>query len=172
MRFFLLRTHYRSALNYSDAHIDDARSGLKRLYTALSSIADGAAMPLAAGEIDWTNPFAARFRAAMDEDFGTPEAIAVLFDLASEVNRSKTPAAAQLLRALGACLGLLQQDPTAYLQAGAALSEDQILALIEERAAAKAGKDFARADAIRQQLQAASIVLKDSAGKTTWEVVQ
>ena len=176
VRFFLLRTHYRSALNYSDAHIDDARSGLKRLYTALASVAGAGEAAgvhaLGAADVDWTDPFAARFRAAMDEDFGTPEAIAVLFDLATELNRSKSPAMARLLRALGACLGLLQQDPTAYLQAGAAISEADILSLIDQRAAAKAAKDFGRADAIRQQLQAAGIVLKDSAGKTTWEVVQ
>ena len=173
VRFFLLRTHYRSALNYSDAHIDDARSGLKRLYTALASVpADTLPTASVPASIDWNHPFATRFRAAMDEDFGTPEAIAVLFDLATEVNRSKAPQARRLLSALGACLGLLQQDPTAFLQAGAALSEAQILAFIDQRAAAKAAKDFAQADAIRKQLQAAGIVLKDSAGGTTWEVFQ
>jgi cysteinyl-tRNA synthetase len=168
VRFFLLRTHYRSALNYSDAHLNDARAALKRLYTALQVQPD---VPGAA-EVDWKDPFAARFQAAMDEDFGTPEAIAVLFDLASELNRSKSAQHAALLRALGACLGLLQQDPKTYLQAGAVLSEASIQALIEERAAAKARKDFARADAVRQELQAAGIVLKDGAGGTTWEVLQ
>jgi cysteinyl-tRNA synthetase len=167
VRFFLLRTHYRTALNYSDAHLDDARSGLKRLYTALDL-----AGPQGMLAIDWSQPFAARFKAAMDEDFGTPEAIAVLFDLASEINRTKSAELAALLKALGACLGLLQQEPKAYLQAGAAVSEDRIAALIAERAAAKAGKDFARADGIRKQLLDEGIVLKDSAAGTTWEVVQ
>ena len=174
VRFFLLRTHYRSALNYSDAHLDDAHSGLKRLYTALAlvPIAGHAGSVQDAAHIDWANPFAQRFAAAMDEDFGTPEALAVLFDLASELNRSKLAPQATLLRALGACLGLLQQNPTAFLQAGAALSEVQIQALIDERSAAKAQRDFARADEVRQQLLDAGIVLKDSAGQTTWEVRQ
>ena len=173
VRFFLLRTHYRSALNYSDAHLDDAHSGLKRLYTALALLpAVSDALTVAPGTIDWADPFALRFQAAMDEDFGTPEALAVLFDLASELNRSKLPQHAHLLRALGGCLGLLQQDPTAFLQAGASLTEAQIQALIDERSAAKAQRDFARADAVRQQLLDAGIVLKDSAGQTTWEVRQ
>jgi cysteinyl-tRNA synthetase len=167
VRFFLLRTHYRTALNYSDAHLDDARSGLKRLYTAL------ALMPgQTATEVDWSNAYALRFRAAMDEDFGTPEAIAVLFDLASEINRSKSAALAELLRGLGDCLGLLQQEPQTYLQAGAALSDARIAALIDERAAAKAGKDFTRADAVRKDLLGHGIVLKDSPMGTTWEVAQ
>lgn len=114
VRFFIVRTHYRSALNYSDAHLDDARQALKRLYTALSLVA---AAEVAA--IDWTNPFAARFKAAMDEDFGTPEAVAVLFELAGEVNRTRSAEAAGLLKALAGCLGLLQGDPQAFLRAGA-----------------------------------------------------
>ena len=167
VRFFLLRTHYRTALNYSDVHLDDAHSGLKRLYTALDQVPHPVAAP-----IDWSNAYAARFKAAMDEDFGTPEAIAVLFDLASEINRSQSTALAGLLAALGGCMGLLQQQPKTFLQAGAALSAERIAALIAERAAAKANKDFARADAIRQQLLADGIVLKDSAAGTRWEVVQ
>jgi cysteinyl-tRNA synthetase len=167
VRFFLLRTHYRTALNYSDVHLDDARSGLKRLYTAL------ALMPVqAAIVLDWSSDYALRFRAAMDEDFGTPEAIAVLFDLASEINRSKSAPLAALLKGLGDCLGLLQQEPKSYLQAGAGVSEERIASLIAERAAAKAAKDFARADAVRKELLAQGIVLKDSAAGTTWEVAQ
>ncbi len=167
VRFFLLRTHYRTALNYSDAHLDDARSGLKRLYTALAL-----APVLEEAAVDWSHPFALRFKAAMDEDFGTPEAIAVLFDLASEINRSKSAALAGLLKGLGACLGLLQQDPQAYLQAGAGVSEARIAERIAERAAAKAAKDFARADAVRKELLDQGIVLKDSPAGTTWEVAQ
>jgi len=167
VRYFLLRTHYRTALNYSDAHLDDARGGLKRLYTALDLVSAPAL-----AHIDWTNAYAARFKAGMDEDFGTPEAIAVLFELASEINRTKSTELAALLKALGACLGILQQAPKAYLQAGAAVSEDRINVLIAERAAAKAAKDFARADAVRKELLEAGIVLKDSATGTTWEVVQ
>jgi cysteinyl-tRNA synthetase len=167
VRFFLLRTHYRTALNYSDVHLDDARSGLKRLYTAL----DLASNPAAAA-IDWAEPYAARFKAAMDDDFGTPEAVAVLFDLASEVNRGRSSTLAGLLKALGACLGLLQGDPKAYLQAGAGLEEQAIGALIAQRAAAKAAKNFADADRIRQDLLAQGILLKDSAVGTTWEAVR
>jgi cysteinyl-tRNA synthetase len=167
VRFFLLRTHYRTALNYSDAHLDDARSGLKRLYTALDL-----APQVDMQGVDWSNPFAERFKAAMDEDFGTPEAIAVLFDLASEINRNKSLELAAMLKGLGNCLGLLQQEPKAYLQAGATVSEDRIAILIAERAAAKAGKDFARADGIRKQLLDEGIVLKDSPAGTTWEVQQ
>lgn len=167
VRFFLLRTHYRSALNYSDVHLDDARNSLRRLYTALSLITPA---PLAS--IDWDKPFAARFKAAMDEDFGTPEAVAVLFDLASEVNRTRSAELAGLLQALGGCIGLLQGDARQFLQAGAGLDENSINVLIAQRAQAKAARDFAEADRIRQELLTQGIVLKDSAIGTTWEAVQ
>ncbi|MGQ2921649.1 MAG: cysteine--tRNA ligase [Hydrogenophaga sp.] len=167
VRFFILRAHYRSALNYSDVHLDDARGALKRLYTALSHVP---AAPV--GAIDWTQPHAQRFRDAMNEDFGTPEAVAVLFDLAGEVNRSKDVALSGLLRALGGTLGLLQADPALYLQGGGAeagLGEADILDLIGQRALAKQARNFAEADRIRQQLLDQGIVLKDSAAGTTWE---
>jgi cysteinyl-tRNA synthetase len=166
-RFFIVRAHYRSALNHSDAHLDDARNSLKRLYTALDLVA-----PSAVNAIDWAQPFAARFKAAMDDDFGTPEAVAVLFDLASEVNKTRSTELAGLLKALGACLGLLQADPKAFLKAGATLDEATIDALIAQRAAAKAVKNFAEADRVRQELLAQGIVLKDSASGTTWEAAQ
>ena len=168
VRFFILRAHYRSALNYSDVHLDDARGSLKRLYTALSLVP---AAPVIA--IDWNQPQAQRFRAAMDEDFGTPEAVAVLFDLAGEVNRSKDPAVAAMLKALGATLGLLQTDPATYLQGGAGtsggLDEPAIASQIAARVAAKQAKDFAEADRIRKALLEQGIVLKDSPAGTTWE---
>ena len=164
VRFFILRAHYRSPLNYSDAHLDDARAALKRLYTTLNAVKP------AAVHIDWANPYALRFKAAMDEDFGTPEAMAVLFELAGEVNKTGSVALAGLLKSLGACLGLLQGEPGDYLQAGAALSDASIQAQIAQRAAAKAGKDFAAADRIRNDLLAQGVVLKDSPTCTTWEV--
>jgi len=165
VRFFVVRSHYRSPLNYSDAHLDDARAALKRLYTALAEVAPAPA------EVDWREPHAARFKAAMDEDFGTPEAVAVLFDLASEVNRSRSAAAAGLLKALGGHLGLLQADPLAYLQAGSRLDEVAISEQIAARAAAKAARNWAEADRIREQLLARGIALKDGPQGTTWEVI-
>lgn len=167
VRFFLVRGHYRSDLGYSDAHLDDARNSLKRLYTALDAVA-----PVAGSDIDWSDPFARKFKDAMDEDFGTPEAIAVLFELASEVNRSRSPESSALLKNLGACLGLLQGDPKAFLQAGSSVNPTVIQAQIEQRLAAKLAKDFARADQIRKDLLEQGILLKDSAAGTTWEAVQ
>jgi len=189
VRFFIIRSHYRSALNYSDAHLNDARSALKRLYTALQAVKP------AQVAIDWAQAHAQRFKAAMDEDFGTPEASAVLFDLATEVNKSGSVALAGLLKALGACIGLLQQEPNYWLQGkraavhissgalvgqGATLigqgsivpGDADIEQLIAQRAAAKAAKNFAEADRIRNELQAKGIVLKDSASGTAWEVLQ
>ena len=167
VRFFVVRSHYRSPLNFSDQHLDDARASLKRLYTALQAV------PPASSKIDWTQAHAARFKAAMDEDFGTPEAVAVLFDLAAEVNRTQSPALSGLLKALGGVLGLLQTDPLVFLQtaSGTAGADEtaQIESLIAERAAAKAAKNFARADQIRQQLSDMGVVLKDSPQGTQWE---
>lgn len=164
LRFFIVRAHYRSALNYSDAHLDDARSALKRLYTTLDLV-----KPLEVA-LDWREPYSARFKAAMDEDFGTPEAVAVLFELASEINRSGSQTLAGVLKALGCCLGLLQEDPQTFLRAGAVLDEAAIALRIEQRAQAKAARNFALADEIRQSLLQQGIVLKDSPTGTSWEV--
>ncbi len=192
LRFFIIRAHYRSPLNYSDVHLDDARNSLKRLYTALDLVRP------AAVSIDWNDPFATRFKAAMDDDFGTPDAVAVLFELANEVNRSRSVGTASLLKALGGCLGLLQRNPLAWLQGrrtlvagvsenlaladaasavlgwatdddSAKFSDDRIDTLITQRAAAKAAKNFAEADRIRKQLLESGIVLKDTPSGTTWE---
>jgi len=163
-RFFIVRAHYRSALNYSDAHLEDARSALRRLYTALALVP-----PSPSSDIDWQQVHAKAFKAAMDEDFGTPDAVAVLFELATEVNKTRSAALAGLLRALGACLGLLQAEPEAFLQAGASLDAQAIEALIAQRTLAKSQRDYAQADLIRQQLLAQGITLKDGAAGTTWQ---
>jgi len=163
IRFFMVRTHYRSPFNFSDASLEDARHALRRLYTALDAVAaEGPA------EIGWSEPRAAAFHAAMNDDFNTPIAIAVLFELAAEVNRSRKPADAALLKSLAGTLGLLQQSPRAFLQTGAALSAAQIAERIGARAEAKRARDFKRADAIRDELAGLGIVLKDSAQGTTW----
>ena len=166
IRFFIVRAHYRSPLNYSDVHLEDARGALRRLYTALDAV------PPADVAIDWADPHAARFKAAMDNDFSTPEAVAVLFELAAEANRNRSAQASGLLRALGSVLGILQGDPRAFLQAGAGLDETAIQQQIAARAAAKKAKNFAEADRIRNDLLARGIVLKDSAAGTTWEAAQ
>jgi cysteinyl-tRNA synthetase len=161
VRLFILRAHYRSPLNYSDQHLDDAKSALTRLYTALR----GASLETI--DIDWQNPQASRFKAAMDDDFNTPEAIAVLFDLANEANKTKDSHMQALLKNLAAILGLLQRNSDEFLQGGHVQSLD-IEGLIQARLEAKKNKNFAEADAIRKQLADASIILEDTPQGTTW----
>ncbi|MCG8994327.1 cysteine--tRNA ligase [Laribacter hongkongensis] len=166
VRFFILRAHYRSPLNYSDAHLEDARSALSRLYTALKNV------PAADVALDWeANDYARRFRAAMDDDFNTVEAVAVLFELAGEANKSRSAELAGWLKTLGGVLGLLQRDPVDFLQGGSLegeVSADEVEQLIAARKAARVGKDWAESDRIRDELIARGIVLEDGAGGTTW----
>ncbi|WP_322998848.1 cysteine--tRNA ligase [Castellaniella sp.] len=171
LRFFLVRSHYRSVQNYTPDNLQDAQHALDRLYQALNNV------PPAAVDIDWQSSQATAFRDAMDDDFNTAGAVAVLFDLASQANRDADAQASGLLRALGGVLGLLQADPQVYLQSptrflpggavAASLSAQDIDGLIAERAAAKAARDFARADRIRAELRDQGVELADAAGGAT-----
>ncbi len=173
LRFFIVRNHYRSVQNYTPDNLVDAQNALDRLYQALANVAPEAV------EIDWDAPYCREFRDAMNDDFNSAGTVAVLFELASEANRTRSGKIAGLLKALGGVLGLLQTDPQVYLrspsrylgqaQAGAAqaLSADEVEALIQARADAKKARDFGQADRIRATLQEAGIELEDRPGGVT-----
>ena len=170
VRFFMLKAHYRSPINYSDAQLEEARTGLVRLYTALAQVPVISNIPL-----DSSPPWVERFTVAMNDDFNTPEAIATLFDLATELNRAQGVEKSHLantLRSLAASLNFLQRDPTTFLQAGSRDGEQGLdVAAIEvqisARAAAKQVKDFVKADAIRKNLLEQGVVLEDKPGGIT-----
>ena len=165
LRFFIIRSHYRSPLNYSDPHLDDAKNALTRLYTALKDV------EVEDKPVDWKDEYAVRFANAMNDDFNTPEAVAVLFELANEVNRTHCAGLASQLKALGGVLGLLQRDPRQFLKGDAvdAGEEKWIEDRIQARIAAKKAKDFGEADKIRAELLEKGIVLEDKpGGKTEW----
>jgi cysteinyl-tRNA synthetase len=165
VRFFILRAHYRSPLNYSDAHLDDAKVALTRLYTALADV-DLAGADLS---VDWEEAHAMRFREAMDDDFNTPVALAALFDLATELNKSKSLAHARQFKALAGVIGLLERTPQQFLQGEAEQGGDTIQLRIDARSAAKKAKNFAESDKIRAELLADGIVLEDKPdGTTNW----
>jgi cysteinyl-tRNA synthetase len=168
LRFFLARSHYRSQISFSARMIDEARASLTRLYTALR------AAPAPAAPVDWDEPHARRFAEAMDDDFNTAQAVAVLFEMAAELNRGPTQALAAQMRALGGLLGLLQREPDEFLKGGlaaaqaGALDDAMIARQIEARTAAKARRDYAEADRIRQDLLQQGVVLEDGPGGTIW----
>ncbi len=168
IRYFILSSHYRSPLNYADENLDQARAGLTRFYTALRDLPNA--------EPQGAESYQTRYQAAMQDDFNTPEALATMFDLTREINRvratepTKAAELAAALRAMGATLGLLQQSPDEYLCG--ALGDNLDTAAIEhqiaERISAKANKDWAMADQIRDNLQAEGILLEDGPQGTTW----
>jgi cysteinyl-tRNA synthetase len=161
VRYFLLRGHYRSEVNYSWDMLEDARQSLLGFYIALKET------PPAAFALDWSNAVAQKFRAAMEDDFDTPAAFAVLHELRRELNRSKSVETAGLLKALGGTLGFFQDAPAAFVQGAAESGQMDIDSLVTERNAAKKNRDFARADAIRKELEEAGIVLEDKPGGVT-----
>ena len=170
VRYFILTSHYRSPLNYSTDNLNHARTALERFYTALRDVA----VP-GSGEVD--EAYAERFEAAMNDDFNTPEALSVLFDLVRELNREKEANSERLgglaftLKTLSSQLGILQDDPEAFLKQGAnesGLSDADIDALIVQRNEARASKNWAEADRIRDELINNNIVLEDAAGVTRW----
>ena len=168
VRFFILRAHYRSPLNYSDSHLEDAKHALDRLYTALK----GNVVTIKP-KLDWSNIHAKRFMGAMNDDFNTPEAIAVLFDLANETNKKSLKQGANLLKELGGILGLLQQDPQQYFQGDTSLGDsvytsEQIENFIQERVTARKEGDYTKADQIRKDLFNAGVVLEDNSQGTGW----
>lgn len=170
LRFFLMSAHYRSQLSYSLDNITQAKAALERLYTAMRDVAVDDTTELSYGG------YQARFEAAMNDDLNVPEAYSVLFDLARDLNKAKGDAAeagrlASVLKGLGGILGLLQSDPTAYLQGGSDDDAAEIEALIKQRNDARAAKNWAAADAARDALTAKGIVLEDGAGGTTWRRV-
>lgn len=164
VRFFLLSSQYRSAINYSEDSLKEAQAKLERFYNALLGVKIGEV-------VDIDNEYSSRFHAAMDDDFNTPEAIAVLFDLARTINKSSGEEQAALagqLRFLGGVLGCLQSDPQVYLQGGNSETDAWIQEMIDKRTQAKADKDFATADAVRDELLQKGIVLRDGPEGTTW----
>ncbi|RME35926.1 MAG: cysteine--tRNA ligase [Gammaproteobacteria bacterium] len=170
IRFFILSSHYRSPLNYSEENLENARGALARLYTALRGL------PRGNGTLEQS--YVERFTEAMDDDFNTPEALAVLFDLAHEINRvrdrdpDRAVVLGDTLRSLGGVLGLLQEDPEQFLKegtaAGGGLSNEEIERLVAERSAARERRDWAESDRIRDRLKEAGVVLEDGPGGTTW----
>ena len=162
VRFFIARAHYRSPLNYSDAHLEDAKAALTRLYTALKGVSASVA-------VDWEEPHAKRFKEAMDDDFNTSEAVAELQKLAALAFTGDEKSALQL-KALGGVLGLLQRDPQAFLQGGTGKgpADAEIQRQIDARLAARKAKNYAEADRIRKELESADVILEDGAKGTTW----
>ena len=168
VRFFILRAHYRSPLNYSDAHLDDAKNSLVRLYNTLNNVKPIEFKLNSNGD---NNDYTRKFFNAMNDDFGTAEAVSVLFEIANEANKNNSAELSGCLKALGGVLGLLQDNPEHFLQGGNnvdGLSAAEINNLISQRKIARETKDWAESDRIRDVLAKHKIQVKDSADGTTW----
>ena len=168
VRFFILRAHYRSPLNYSDAHLDDAKNSLVRLYNTLNNVKPIEFKLNSNGD---NNDYTRKFFNAMNDDFGTAEAVSVLFEIANEANKNNNAELSGCLKALGGVLGLLQDNPEQFLQGGNnvdGLSADEINNLISQRKIARETKNWAESDRIRDVLAKHKIQVKDSADGTTW----
>jgi cysteinyl-tRNA synthetase len=164
VRFFILKAHYRSPLNYSDQHLDDARQGLTRLYLTIRDITKSAN-----SVIDWNNSYAKKFKAALDDDFNSAEALSVLFDLSNEINKKNSDTLKVLLINLANILGLLYQNPENFLQGKDGLiSDSDINIMIKKRNVAKQNRNYNEADAIREQLLSQGIILEDTEKGTIW----
>lgn len=164
IRLFMLKTHYRSPLNFNKDNLDDAKANLSRLYTAIKSFKLSSSQ-LA---IDWDNNYALRFKIAMDDDFNTSLAISILFEICSEINKTNDKVKADLLVGLANTLGLLKRSANEFLQVGSNISADVIEQLIAKRKQAKLSKNFSLADKIRNDLLEQGIVLEDTPGTTLW----
>jgi cysteinyl-tRNA synthetase len=164
VRFFILKAHYRSPLNYSDQHLDDARQGLTRLYLTIRDITKSAN-----SVIDWNNSYAKKFKAALDDDFNSAEALSVLFDLSNEINKKNSDTLKVLLINLANILGLLYQNPENFLQGKDGLiSDSDINTMIKKRNVAKQNRNYNEADAIREHLLSQGIILEDTEKGTIW----
>ena len=165
IRFFMLNSHYRTHVNYSDDLLNQAWNGLRRLYTALNN------PPESLPEFDANHPIAVRFTEVMNDDFNTPMAIDLLFEAANLYNKNHDPKDYVVLKTLGSVLGILEANPDAFLKSAPNQSDDDsdlIEALIIKRNEARANKDWAESDRIRDELKARNVVLEDKQGQTTW----
>jgi len=163
VRFFILKAHYRSPLNYSDKHLEDAKTGLTKLYLTIRDF-KGESI----GTIDWNQPYAKKFEQALDDDFNSSEAISILFELANEINKTNSSELLILLKSLAQILGLLSKDPEHFLQGNNSKDDVDIELMIKKRNDAKKNKNFQEADDIRANLLEKGILLEDTPEGTIW----